>query len=68
MRVVNDFAHEENAFLGKFGSRLIGVIHGFIDAVAKPEFLGQPERETAPRKLVVVLADEIDETTVVVGT
>ncbi len=47
VRVVDDFAGEKDAAIRKLLSRLIRVIHRAIDAVAKPEFSGEVQRETA---------------------
>ena len=38
VRVVDDFAGEEDAAIGKTLARLVGVVDRAIDAVAEPEF------------------------------
>ncbi len=47
VRVVDDFAGQEHAAIGEPLARLVGVVHGAIDAVAEAEFLGQMDRQPA---------------------
>ena len=47
VRVVDDFAGQEDASIGKALARLVGVVDGAIDAVAEAELAGQMEREPA---------------------
>ena len=47
VRVVNDFAGQEDAPVGKPLARLIGVVDRAIDAVAEAELLREVDREAA---------------------
>ena len=51
MRIVDDLADQEQPPIGKLRARLVGVVHGAVDAVAEAEFLGetkgQPARDRA---------------------
>ena len=49
VRVVDDFARQEHAAIGKSLARLIGVVDGAVDAVAEPELAREMDRETAGR-------------------
>ena len=55
MRVVDDFAGEEHAAVGKALARLVRVIDGAIDAVTEPEFTREMNREP-PRPVLEVVA------------
>ncbi len=50
--VMNDFAGEKHAAIGKLAARLVGVIDGAIDAVTKAELFRELEVETAGRRFV----------------
>ena len=50
--VVDDLARQEHAAIGKLAARLVGVVDGAIDAVAKAEFPGELEVEPARAGLV----------------
>ncbi len=50
--VVDDLAGQKHPAIGKLAARLVGVIDGAIDAVAKAEFLGELEVEPARAGLV----------------
>ena len=43
VRVVDDLAGEEHAPIGKPPARLVGVVHGPIDAVAEAELAGEED-------------------------
>src|SRR4030095_1882958 len=47
VRIVDDFAGDEEASLREAGSSLVGVVNSAVDAVAEPEFAGEAEREVA---------------------
>src|SRR5206468_9779526 len=47
MRIVDDFADEEGAALGKLGARFVRILDRPIDTVAEPEFARQPKGEVA---------------------
>ena len=50
--VVNDFAGEKHAAIGKLPAGLIRVIHGAVDAVTKAEFFRELEVETAGTRFI----------------
>jgi hypothetical protein len=54
MWVVNDFADEIDATIGKFAPRLIRVFNGSLDAVTEAELPSQPDRDVPDRKGVVL--------------
>ena len=66
VRVVDDFAGQEHAAIGKSLARLIGIVDGAIDAVAEAEFAREMDREAAGPILKVVGLDLLDEIAVVV--
>ena len=45
VRVVDDFAGQKNAPIGKALARLIGVVDRAVDAVAEPELAREMDRE-----------------------
>ena len=59
--VVDDLAGQEHAAIGKLAARLVGVVDGAIDAVAKAEFLGELEVEPARAGLVAEGLEAFDD-------
>ena len=45
--VVDDFAGQVDGAVGEALARLIGVVHGAVDAVAEPELAGEMHRQAA---------------------
>ena len=66
VRVVDDFARQEHAAIGKSLARLIGIVDSAIDAVAETKFAREMDRETAGPKLKVVGLNLLNEIAVVV--
>ena len=52
VRIVDDLAGQKHAPVGKLPAGLVGVVDGTINAVTKPEFLGEFEMESARAGLV----------------
>ena len=67
VRIVDDLADQERAAIRELGSRLVRVLHCPVHAVAEPELARQPEREVADRQGVIVGANRVDESAVVIG-
>ena len=67
VRIVNDFAREEDPAVRKLRSRLVRVFHRPLDAVAESELAGQPDRDVPGREHEVPLAQEIHQPAGVVG-
>ena len=65
VRVVDDFAGEEDAAVGKSLPRLVGVVDRAIDAVAEPELTRQVDGEPAGAEAVAVLFDGADDLAVI---
>ena len=66
MRVVDDFAGQEDPTVGEASSRLVGVVDGAVDAVTEPEFAREMHRQ-APRLIgEVVRLHLVDERAVIV--
>ena len=59
--VVDDFAGQEDAAIGKLPPGLVGVVDGAIDAVTKAEFLGELEVEPARAGLVAEGLEAFDD-------
>ena len=66
VRVVDDFARQKHAAVGKSLARLIGIIDGAVDAVAEPELAREMDRETAGPILKIVGLNLLNEIAVVV--
>src|SRR5215217_3807446 len=66
MGIVNDFPDQKEPAVGKLGPAFVGVLHGAIHTVAKPELPGQPESEMSRGKGVIVVLERLDHGTVVV--
>ena len=66
VRVVDDFAGQKHAAVGKSLARLIGIVDGAVDAVAEAELAREMDRETAGPVLKVVGLDLLNEIAVVV--
>ena len=66
VRVVDDFAGQEDAAIGKPLARLIRVVDGAIDAVAEAELAREMDREAARPIPEVVGLDLLDELAVIV--
>ena len=58
---MDDLARQEDAAIGKLAPRLIGVVDGAIDAVAKAEFPGELEVEPARAGLVAKGLETLDD-------
>ena len=58
---MDDLARQVDALVGKLPSRLVGVVHGAIDAVAKAEFLGELEVKSARDGLVTKGLQPLDD-------
>ena len=65
VRVVDDFAGQEDVAIGEALARLIGIVDGAIDAVAEAEFTRENNREPSAGKAVVVRFDLLNEIAVV---
>ena len=65
MRVVDDFAGEEDVAAGEPRDRLVGVVDRAIDAVAEAELAREVEREAALVVAEAAGADLVDERAVV---
>ena len=61
VRVVDDFAGEEHAAVGKALARLVGVVDGAVDAVAEAELAGEVDGQAARPEREVVGLDLLDE-------
>ncbi len=59
--VVDDFAGQEHAAVGKLPAGLVGVVHRAVDAVAKPEFPGELEVQFAGAGLVAEGLEPFDD-------
>src|SRR5688572_32108558 len=59
--VVNDFARQEDAAIGKLAARLIGVIDGAIDAVTEAEFLRELEMKRPGGGLIANGLEALDD-------
>ena len=66
VRVVDDFAGQEDAAVGKPLTRLVRVVDGAIDAVAESELAREMNGEAARLMLEVVRLDLLDELAVIV--
>ena len=64
--VVDDFACQEHAAIGKSLARLIGIVDGAVDAVTEPELAREMDGEASGPILKVVSLDLLDELAVVV--
>src|SRR5207249_10180650 len=60
LRVVNDFADDEEAAVLKNFARGVGEIDGALDAVAESKLLGQPHRHITNGNDAAVTANSID--------
>src|SRR2546422_10342970 len=67
VRVVNDLADQEVALVGELGARFVRVLDCAVHAVTESELAGEPERQVAHLERVSRLANEIDDTAVVIG-
>ena len=65
VRVVDDFAGQEDVPPRESPPRLIGVVDSPVDAVAEAEFAGEVQREPAGGELIVAGADLVDDGAVV---
>jgi hypothetical protein len=65
VRVVDDFAGEIDRAIGETAPRLIGVVDGSVDAVAKAELPREMDRQPAGVVAVVVVLDLLDEDAVI---
>jgi hypothetical protein len=66
VRVVDDLAGQVDRPIGKARPRLVGVVHGAIDAVAEPELLREVQLEAAGPVLIPIRLDRGDQAAVVV--
>src|SRR5207302_6595412 len=57
---------EVHAAIGKSLARLIGVVHGAVDAVAEPELAREVHRETSCAMREVLVLDLLDERAVII--
>jgi hypothetical protein len=67
VRVVDDLADQEGALAGKFGPRLVRVLHRPVDAIAEAELAGQTERQITDGERIPRGAHGIHHAAVVVG-
>lgn len=58
--VVDDLVGEPDAIVGELLARLVGDLHGALDAPAEAVRLRQLHRHGAPRVLVPVLLERLD--------
>src|SRR5882762_435385 len=66
-RVVDDLADQERALAGKLGARFVRILDRAVHAVTEAELAGEPECHVADLQRVSRLADEIDDTAVIIG-
>ena len=65
VRIVDDFAGQEDRAIGEAGACLIGVVHGAIDAVAEPELRRETDGEPAGLVAIAIRPDSLDEGAVI---
>src|SRR5262245_12781259 len=67
VRIVNDFADQEDPPVGKLHRSLIRIVNRAVDAVAEAERLGQPDRDVAERGAVASRTKVLDQVAVILG-
>src|SRR5207237_8454778 len=65
VRIVNDFAHQEDARGGELLSCFVRVLHRAIDTVTESEIPGEAEGQLAGRAAVIVATDVTDQPAVI---
>ena len=65
VRIVDDLAGEDHRAIREASTSLVRIVHGAVDAVAEPEFSGQPNFETTGLEAVVRLFQTFDEVAVI---
>jgi len=66
LRVMDDFAEDVERLIGEDLPRGIGQVNGPLDAVAKAELLGEPDRQVARCQHIPVAANALDQAAAIV--
>src|SRR5207253_2017793 len=61
----DDLAGQDDRTIGETPARLVGIVHGAIDAVAEAELAREMDRQPAGRIAVLALLDRRDESAVI---
>jgi hypothetical protein len=67
VRVVDDLTHEHEVPVGKLATRLVGVLHRPLHAVAEPELPRQADRHVAHDEHAVLRAHAVHDASGIVG-
>src|SRR5829696_584392 len=67
VRIMDYLASEKNLAVRKLLSSLIRIVHGPFDAVAEPEFAGEPDGGIAGLKAEIAAAEQVDQPSIIVS-
>ena len=67
MRIVDDFARQKNALVGKLPARLVRVVDGTLDTVTETKCLGEAHGGLARMQRVITRAQHVHQLTGIVG-
>src|SRR6185437_1923253 len=67
VRIVDDFAYQEDLLRGELGARFVGVLNGAVHTVAEPKFVGELEGEIAGHERMPAPANQVHNPTVVIS-